>query len=75
MKKILAVLCTISWSCFWVCGYLALSAAASSESQLIYLVLSGIGFLLGVISYLKIAHLQGPQVWRHVKQQPVNPQP
>ena len=69
MKKFLAVLCTISWSCFWVCGYLALSAAPSSDSQLVYLVLCGIGFVMGVISYLKIAHLQGPNSWRHVKQQ------
>lgn len=69
MKKFLAILCTISWAVFWVFGYLALAASMGSDAQLTHLVLAGLGFLLGTFSYLRLMWLQGPQKWRHVRQE------
>lgn len=69
MIKFIAILCTVSWACFWVFGYLALAAPSGSDAKTMHLVIAALGFLLGVISYLRLRKLQGPQQWHHVKQQ------
>lgn len=69
MIKFIAILCTVSWACFWVFGYFALAAPSGSDARSMHMVIAALGFLCGVFSYLRLRALQGPQQWRHVKQE------
>lgn len=69
MKKLLAVLCVISWSGFWAFGYLALSAGVQEQSQMVTaLVLAAAGLFTGLFTYLKLARAADPGRWQHVRQ-------
>lgn len=55
MNKLIAVLCVVCWSGFWVFGYLALTADQSQASQLMWgTAVSGLCFLGGVFAYLHL---------------------
>lgn len=69
MKKVIAILCVISWSGFWAFGYLALTAGVENNGQLtIAMVLAAAGLFSGVFTYLRLVRDQGPGHWRHVRQ-------
>jgi hypothetical protein len=59
MRKLVAIICVISWAGFWSFGYLALSAGiADSRQAIVAVVLAGVGFLTGTLAYLRLA--RGP---------------
>lgn len=52
MRKFLALLNIIAWGSFWAFGYLALTAENFSDTQvLIAMILSCIGFAVGMFTY------------------------
>ncbi|MGH1353652.1 MAG: hypothetical protein ACRBBS_01035 [Thalassovita sp.] len=56
MNKLIAIINVISWSGFWAFGYIALTSTALTQSQILTAaVLAGIGFLTGVVAYLKLS--------------------
>ena len=56
MKKLVAIICVISWSGFWSFGYLALSARIEDQRQMVIAaLLAGVGLISGTIAYLKLA--------------------
>ena len=65
MRKLIAIVNVIAWSGFWAFGYLALTARDLSTHQItIASLLAGLGFVTGVIAYLKLSH-DAPQL-RHM---------
>lgn len=56
MKKLIALICVVSWSGFWAFGYLALSASAANASELtVAAILAAIGFLTGTFTYMALS--------------------
>lgn len=56
MNKIVAIVCVISWSGFWVFGYLALSAEVAETGQMVTAaLLAALGFFTGMIAWLKLS--------------------
>lgn len=67
MRKLVAILCVISWSGFWAFGYLALSAgSADSGQQGVAMVLAALGLFTGLFSYLHLARSSDPGRWNRV---------
>ncbi len=59
MRKLIAIINVIAWSGFWAFGYLAVTAKGLSPQQIwIATILASLGFLTGVIAYLKLSHGQ-----------------
>ncbi|MFD1195426.1 hypothetical protein ACFQ3C_12155 [Seohaeicola saemankumensis] len=57
MKKLIAIINVIAWSGFWAFGYLALTASDLTQQQItIASLLAGLGFVTGVVAYLKLSH-------------------
>lgn len=57
MKKLIALINVISWSGFWAFGYIALTATELTQTQVLTATaLAGLGFLTGVVAYLKLSH-------------------
>ena len=57
MNKMIALINVISWSGVWAFGYIALTATELSQSQILTAAaLAGIGFLTGILAYLKLSH-------------------
>jgi hypothetical protein len=57
MQKLIAIINVVAWSGFWAFGYLALTAGDLSAQQItIASLLAGLGFVTGVIAYLKLSH-------------------
>ncbi len=68
MKKLIAILCVISWSGFWAFGYLAISSGIEDNGQLVTaVVLAALGLLTGVFTYLRLARETDPGRWRPVR--------
>lgn len=68
MKKLVAILCVVSWSGFWAFGYLALSAETHQQGEIIVAsVLAAIGLLTGVFAYLRLSS-EKPMEYRRVEQ-------
>ncbi len=58
--KMTALLCTLSWSAFWVFGGLALLTPNSETTTLlISTLLSATGLLAGVVFYLRLSRTGG----------------
>jgi len=56
MNKLIAIINVVSWAGFWSFGYIALTATELTQTQILTAaVLAGIGFLTGVIAYLKLS--------------------
>lgn len=69
MKKLIAILCVVSWSGFWAFGYLALTAGIDNTQQLLVaLILAAVGLFTGVFTYLRLVRETGPGHWKHVRQ-------
>lgn len=69
MKKLIAILCVVSWSGFWAFGYLALTAGIDNTQQLVVaMVLAALGLFTGVFTYLRLVRETGPGHWKHVRQ-------
>lgn len=69
MRKLIAILCVVSWSGFWAFGYLALSAGVENTGQLVIAaVLAAAGLFTGIFTYLKIVRDTGPGHWNRVRQ-------
>lgn len=69
MRKLVAILCVISWSGFWAFGYLALSSGVGDTGQVtIALILAALGLFTGVFTYLRLARATDPGRWQHVRQ-------
>lgn len=64
--KLLAVLCVIGWSGFWVFGYLALTEGGAEVT--VAMLLSALGLFTGLFSYLRLARQVDPGRWSHVRQ-------
>jgi hypothetical protein len=57
MRKLVAIVCVISWSGFWAFGYLAVSAADAEHAQVVTAALiAAAGALTGVFAWLWLAH-------------------
>ena len=68
MKKLIALICVISWAGFWAFGYLALSASNFEDGQVILAaVLAFFGMVTGVFAYMWLARSQ-PLDYRRVTQ-------
>jgi hypothetical protein len=60
MRKLIAIVCVISWSGFWAFGYLAISAAAADPAQVVTAALiAAAGALTGVFAWLWLARGTG----------------
>lgn len=69
MKKLIAIVCVVSWSGFWAFGYLALSAGVEETGQIATaMILAALGLFTGIFTYLKLARATDPGRWRHVRQ-------
>ncbi|MDF1802263.1 hypothetical protein [Thalassovita sp.] len=56
MSKLVAIINVISWSGFWAFGYIALTASELTQTQVLTAAgLAGLGFLTGVVAYLKLS--------------------
>lgn len=56
MRKLVAVVCVISWSGFWAFGYLALSAQVDDPQQMVVAgLLAFAGFLTGMFTYMRLS--------------------
>ena len=67
MKKLVAILCVISWSGFWAFGYLALSAESTDSGQVtVAMILAALGLFTGLFTYLKLARSSDPDRWKRV---------
>ena len=65
MRKLIAIVNVVAWSGFWAFGYLALTAGDLTTQQITTAsLLAGLGFVTGVIAYLKLSH-DAPQL-RHM---------
>ena len=59
MKKLIALICVVSWAGFWAFGYLALSAQNYSDSQVtLAALLAFVGMVSGVFAYMWLARSQ-----------------
>mgnify|MGYP000128400802 CR=1 FL=1 len=59
MKKLIALVCVVSWAGFWSFGYLALSASPDMAGQAsLAALLAGAGFLTGTFTYLRLGQPQ-----------------
>ena len=68
MKKLIALICVISWAGFWAFGYLALSAQDFSDGQVtLAALLAFAGMVSGVFAYMWLARSQ-PLDYRRVTQ-------
>ncbi len=57
MRKLVALVCVISWSGFWAFGYLALSARIDEPQQMVVAgLLAFAGFLTGMFTYMRLSH-------------------
>lgn len=66
MNKLIALICVISWSGFWSFGYLALSAGAFDDGQvMLAAVLAFGGMVSGVFAYMALAR-RHPVEYRRV---------
>lgn len=60
MRKLIAIVCVISWSGFWAFGYLAISAADAEPAQVVTAALiAAAGALTGVFAWLWLARGTG----------------
>ena len=65
MRKLIAIINVVAWSGFWAFGYLALTAGNLSSQQITTAsLLAGLGFVTGMIAYLKLSH--GTPALRHM---------
>ena len=56
MRKLIAIVNVVAWAGFWAFGYLALTAAQPDARQTtIAAILAGLGFLTGMITFLKLS--------------------
>lgn len=56
MRKLVAVICVVSWSGFWAFGYLALSARIDEPRQMVTAgLLAFAGFITGIFTYLRLS--------------------
>lgn len=68
MKKIIAILSVISWSGFWVFGYLALSSDGQDQGLgIVYALLAAAGFLIGAFAYMRLC-CDRPVTYHRVEQ-------
>lgn len=68
MKKLIALVCVISWAGFWSFGYLALSASDFSDGQvMLAALLAFVGMVSGVFAYMWLARSY-PTDYRRVTQ-------
>lgn len=68
MKKLIAILCVVSWTGFWSFGYLALTSDGHDTSQVIVAaVLACLGFVSGVFAYMRLSQAM-PMDYRRVEQ-------
>lgn len=68
MKKLIALICVISWAGFWSFGYLALSASNFDDNQVILAaVLAFVGMVTGVFAYMRLVR-DMPVDYRRVTQ-------
>ncbi|MEZ5798311.1 MAG: hypothetical protein R3D63_12975 [Paracoccaceae bacterium] len=64
MRKLVAIICVISWTGFWAFGYLALAAdPADGNSTTVAIILAAVAFLVGVFTYMKLCR-DCPSDWR-----------
>lgn len=56
MKKLIAMICVISWAGFWAFGYLVLSAQDFDSRQvMLAALLAFVGMVSGVFAYMWLA--------------------
>lgn len=56
MKKLIALICVVSWAGFWSFGYLALSASNYDDLQVtVAALLAFAGMVTGVFAYMRLA--------------------
>lgn len=68
MKKLIALVCVVSWAGFWSFGYLALSAENFEDGQVILAAaLAFGGFITGVFAYMWLVR-SNPIDYRRVTQ-------
>lgn len=68
MKKLIALICVVSWAGFWSFGYLALSAHDFSDGQvMLAALLAFAGMVTGVFAYMWLARAH-PVDYRRVRQ-------
>lgn len=68
--KLIAVLNIVAWGGFWVFGYLALSSSNWGEAHaVIAAMLAGLGFLVGIPSYLMLCNMMRPEERRVARQE------
>ena len=68
MKKLIALVCVISWAGFWSFGYLALSASNFDDAQvMLAALLAFVGMVTGVFAYMWLAR-EKPIDYRRVTQ-------
>lgn len=68
MKKLIALVCVVSWAGFWAFGYLALSAENFSEGQVtLAALLAFAGMISGVFAYMWLVRAH-PVDYRRVTQ-------
>lgn len=60
--KIYAITNVVAWMGFWAFGYIALTAGDLSQSQITTAtLLAAFGFVIGIVSYLKISNWAAPR--------------
>ncbi|PJE27994.1 hypothetical protein SAMN06297129_0018 [Pseudooceanicola antarcticus] len=59
--KALAILNVLSWASFWCFGLIAVFADLSGSEQLAAALLSGAGFLGGMLAHLGLCNRIGPR--------------
>ncbi len=60
-RKAIAILNVVSWGLFWAFGLIAATSPNMGEGMLLLAVLlSGLGFLSGIISYLALSRSMHP---------------
>ena len=60
--KFIAIMNVIAWSGFWAFGYIALTAQDLSREQIVIAaLLAGVGFLIGMFTYVKISNVITPR--------------
>ena len=68
MKKLIALICVVSWAGFWAFGYLALSASTFDDGQvMLAALLAFMGMVTGVFAYMWLVRTQ-PVDYRRVTQ-------
>ena len=68
MKKLIALVCVVSWAGFWSFGYLALSASNFEDGQVVMAAtLAFVGFITGVFAYMWLVR-SNPIDYRRVTQ-------